>query len=132
MDRKNTSMFLLMSFFLFTNCFGQDDSVNLSGSYLGQKPPGMTPEKFARGILNTETKGAFCTVFNKELNEFYFVYYDLGVDESGGLHWMTLDDNRWSKPKWLPFSKFGADAGYSSLDTRCSILDTPKTNTVAD
>jgi hypothetical protein len=36
----------------------------LQGPYLGQKPPGLTPEVFAPGILNNEKMGAFCSVFS--------------------------------------------------------------------
>ena len=81
----------------------------LKGPYLGQTPPGQTPEIFAPGILNTKAKGAFCTVFSPGLDEFYFVYYDRGVDRSGGLHRMKLADGRWSEPDWLPFSEYGRD-----------------------
>ena len=41
--------------FIFLILFGyarQDDFPLLKGSYLGQKPPGMTPEVFAPGIIS--------------------------------------------------------------------------------
>ena len=31
-----------------------DDFPKLTGSYLGQQPPGMTPEIFAPGLVSTE------------------------------------------------------------------------------
>jgi len=44
----------------------------LVGPYLGQKPPGLTPEPFAPGIVTTkglEDGGVFTT----DMNEFYFI-----------------------------------------------------------
>jgi hypothetical protein len=57
----------------------------LKGPYLGQKPPGMKPEIFAPGILNTDTMGAFCAVFSPEGDEFHFVYYEKVEGTPGGL-----------------------------------------------
>ena len=39
---------------VFINHAQQDDFPVLKGSYLGQKPPGMTPEIFAPGIVSSE------------------------------------------------------------------------------
>ena len=39
---------------LFSNCKQQSEFPALSSFFLGQKPPGMTPELFAPGILSTE------------------------------------------------------------------------------
>jgi hypothetical protein len=44
---------LLYIIFLFISCIQQDDFPVLKGPYLGQKPPGMTPEIFAPGIIST-------------------------------------------------------------------------------
>jgi len=41
--------------FLFTSCYQRDEFPILKGRYLGQKPPGMTPEVFAPGIVSTGT-----------------------------------------------------------------------------
>ncbi len=43
----------------------------LTGSYLGQKPPGMIPKIFATGIVSTESHEFSCC-FSPDGNEFYF------------------------------------------------------------
>lgn len=58
--------------FVVGESYADNESPVLTGPYLGQKPPGSTPEIFAPGIVSTEgweVNG----VFTPELNEFYFV-----------------------------------------------------------
>jgi Tol biopolymer transport system component len=49
----------------------QDDFPILKGPYLGQKPPGMTPEIFAPGIVSTGLD-ELNSVFSPDGDEFYF------------------------------------------------------------
>ena len=44
----------------------------LTGPYLGQKPPGLTPEPFAPGIVSTDD-WQVNGVFTPDMKEFYFV-----------------------------------------------------------
>jgi hypothetical protein len=81
----------------------------LKGPYLGQKPPGMTPEIFAPGILNNETMGAFCSVFSPDGNEFHFIYYEQKNENSGGLAWMRRINDVWTAPEFLPFNSTTID-----------------------
>lgn len=81
----------------------------LTGDYLGQKPPGMKPEIFAPGILNTDKMGAFCSVFSPDGNEFYFVYYKK-ADESCDIFWMRNKNDKWTKPEKLHFNSTTIDA----------------------
>lgn len=76
----------------------------LTGDYLGQDPPGRTPEVFAPGLLRTETKGAFGTVFSPDLLELYFVSYKRHSDGPSALVRMARESGRWSMPEPLPFS----------------------------
>ncbi len=69
----------------------EDDTLH-SVSYLGQTPPGMTPERFAPGEVSTdnlEIEG----VFTPEMNEFYFVRQVLGVEPR--IYRYRLEDNVW-------------------------------------
>jgi len=86
------------------NCAKQDDFPVLKGPYLGQKPPGMTPEIFVPGVLNNDKTGAFCTIFSPEGDEFYFTYYQKSEEEiPGGIAWMRMVAGVWAKPEILPF-----------------------------
>jgi Tol biopolymer transport system component len=49
----------------------QSDFPTLTGPYLGQTPPGATPEKFAPGIISTGSHEYACC-FSSDGNEFYF------------------------------------------------------------
>ena len=86
-----------------------DDFPVLKGPYLGQKPPGMTPEIFAPGLLNTKKMGAFCSVFSPGGDEFYFVYYEREKENSGGLAWMKRINDVWSTPELLHFNSTVTD-----------------------
>jgi len=59
MKKKNEIIFIILSAFILSlNCKDSTSQNNntpqeLSGPYLGQTPPGMTPVKFAEGIIST-------------------------------------------------------------------------------
>lgn len=81
----------------------------LRGPYLGQTPPGLTPEVFAPNILNTEKMGAFCSVFSPDGDEFHFAYYERKNDNSIGLAWMRRLSDVWTEPALLPFNSTETD-----------------------
>jgi len=64
----NRKLYLIVIFalFAFTTCKTQEvqkseaDFSQLIGPYLGQKPPGMTPEVFAPGIVSTDSYEFAC------------------------------------------------------------------------
>ncbi len=74
----------------------QTEFPNLTGPYLGQKPPGMTPKIFAPGIVSTDDHEFSCA-FSPDGNEFYFSRM---VKSSGAQHIMysKLTEDGWSKP----------------------------------
>ncbi len=95
---------LLFTTFIISNCSKRDGFPVLKGPYLGQKIPGMTPEIFAPGILNTDKMGAFCTVFSPDGNEFYFTYWEKPAGTSSELTFMKKVNNIWTKPEMLNFN----------------------------
>jgi hypothetical protein len=89
---------IILSVVLFISCKSKDDFPVLSGPYLDQKPPGMTPEIFAPGIVCTEK------------NEGYLVFLDHGrvlvfdrwlpqTEESNSYLVMEMQDGKWTKPR---------------------------------
>lgn len=96
-------------------CSKQDDFPVKKGPYLGQKPPRMTPEIFAPGILSNDKIGAFCSIFSPDGNEFYYVRFLKDVDGSGRIYWTRRVNNIWVKPKPAPFS-----SDYPENDMRIS------------
>ncbi len=79
----------------------QNDFANLTGPYLGQKPPGMTPEIFAPGIIS---KGYFerSVVFSPSQDELFFQLRCLGF--TSVLIRMKEERGAWDKPETAWFS----------------------------
>jgi len=71
----------------------QNDFPKLSGPYLGQKPPGMTPEVFAAELRSTMVGFAFSPDGTE-------LYYGLG----SGIMFSRQENGRWTKPQTAPFS----------------------------
>jgi ankyrin repeat protein len=80
----------------------------LEGAYLGQKIPGLVPERFAPGTVSTE-KNELNSVFSADGKEFYFAV------QNGPMQWVIMvmkqENNRWSKPVPASFS-----GQYSDVD----------------
>ncbi len=76
----------------------------LEGEYLGQKPPGKTPEIFAPGIISTGG-GEFAGTFSPDSIEFYYT-------ASGGIKNLRMNtimvtrriNNQWTEPEIAWFS----------------------------
>jgi ankyrin repeat protein len=68
----------------------------LSGPYLGQSPPGMTPQLFAKGIVSTR-QGMYGTiVFSPGLDEAFW------KPEGNNMLSMKITDGAWSAPRAFP------------------------------
>lgn len=96
-----TYIFLVCSIsFLFNHCTQKDDFPVLKGPYLGQKPPGMTPEIFAPGVVSTGflEQFAYFTPDGKEL------YWLLRGAPHTVILYMKENKGRWTKPRVADFS----------------------------
>jgi len=74
----------------------------LTGPYLGQTPPGRTPEIFAPGILCSGC-GEFNAAFSPDGNEFYFSQTNK-EKRKDQIMVMRRVNNIWSKPEIASFS----------------------------
>ncbi len=75
----------------------------LSGPYLGQKPPGLEPEIFARGIISLEGTCEGFGTFSPDGKMFVYMKY-LPEEEDPSQIWISeLRDERWTKPVRAPF-----------------------------
>ena len=72
------------------------DSPIIESPYLGQKPPGLTPEPFAPGIVSTDN-WEFGGVFTPDLKEFYFLREVGETEEEKTMKFMVYQykDNEW-------------------------------------
>ena len=121
---KYTAFFLGIILFIAFVCnvnSQQNDFPILKGPYLGQKPPGMTPEIFAPGIISTEEKYELNSVFSPNGDEFYYEISTTTQEEKNkGIYFYiilvsTMKSGVWTKPEIAPFS-----GTYSTMDMNFS------------
>ncbi len=72
----------------------------LKGPYLGQKPPGKTPELFAPDIISTGHHDG-CITFSPDGKELFYHFGGLGKMV---ILYMKHDKNRWTGPQVASFS----------------------------
>ena len=99
---KRQIFFIFIILFMAKSTTSHDkDFPLLKGPYLGQKPPGMTPEVFAPGIVSTDASEFSCT-FSPDGKEFYFAR-DRGGYRYNVYFVKELEDG-WTQPEVAPFS----------------------------
>jgi hypothetical protein len=98
---------LLSIILVFISPAQQEDFPVLKGPYLGQKPPGLTPEIFAPGIISTENFGEAGGAFTK--NGSIFLFNRRTPPESHKtIYYIERKKGVWTRPAPVPFnSKFG-------------------------
>jgi len=109
--RSNLNFLL---WYLLFSIFACSESVNENLKYLEQKPPSLTPEIFAPGLVSLKTESEFGSVFNKEGTAFYY-----GVDKDGSteIRFSELLKNKWTKPKTiLSHDEYGFNDPFLSPD----------------
>ncbi len=83
-----------------------DNWPDVTGPYFGQKPPGMTVEIFAPGVISTD-RSKINSVFTRDGNEFYFTTW---TRETGTKIMVTRQiDGRWTAPEMTSFSNHPSD-----------------------
>jgi len=89
------SMLLLLSVLMMSSVSHSQDAIPIpDGPYLGQTPPGSTPEIFAPGIVNTEEYREIEGMFGADMKTFYFVRR-AGKERSHGLAVIEYKNNQW-------------------------------------
>ena len=88
---------LLFIIFVFISHAQQGDFPILKGPYLGQKPPGDTPELFAPDIFDQEAHST--AVFSPDGKELYW-----NLMSSKQILFMKMENNKWSAPQEVPFA----------------------------
>jgi Tol biopolymer transport system component len=109
--KKQIEYFLLIFFILsiFHNLSAKDDWPDLKGPYLGQKPPGITPEIFAPGIISTGLD-ELSPAFSPDGKTFVF-----SVQMPGHVH-HTILFTKMSNNQWQPLQVFPFSGKYSDAD----------------
>ena len=101
MKQKTFFLGLLISVVFFASqCVQQNNPPALTGPYLGQEPPGMTPEVFAPGTVSTG-HSEFCSVFSPDGSEFY---WSLSGAPYPVIAAVRQNNGRWTEPEIASFS----------------------------
>ena len=89
---------LLSALSISSNSYSHVDIPIPDGPYLGQKPPGLTPEIFAPGIVSTED-WQISSVFTPDLKEFYFIREVGELEENKKMEFVVIENknNRWQE-----------------------------------
>ncbi|UCG28408.1 MAG: PD40 domain-containing protein [Bacteroidales bacterium] len=90
---------LLLSFFITPGHNQQSFFQDLTGPYLGQKPPSSTPELFAPGVISTGISEG-CSGWGNNMEFFIFQKW---IDGNSKHYIMNQIDGIWSKAELLPF-----------------------------
>ncbi|MEM9328128.1 MAG: sialidase family protein [Bacteroidota bacterium] len=84
------------------------------GRYLGQTPPGGTPEVFAPDFISLADQYEFGSVFNAKGTEFYYAVSDNGSDY---IRYSRLEGNTWSAPRTImSHERYGYNDPFLSPD----------------
>ena len=78
----------------------QDTSSAPVDSYIGQKPPGLTPEAFAPGIVSTKHH-EWGASFTPDMEEFYFSRRNIESGKTAGVV-LKAENNRWHESEVGP------------------------------
>ena len=107
---NNIFIFLILVFTMFFNSCntkkyeskGSDLPITRD-TYFGQKPPGLTPELFAPGVISLNGRFESAISFSPELDEIYFSAYYEGEETS--IYYSKLEGNEWTPIKRANFTK---------------------------
>ena len=105
---KLKAVFLGIGFlivFMISSCTPQANFPVLKGPYLGQNPPGKTPEIFAPGIISTPAHEYSFTVL-PDGSEMFFTRH---IGEYSHIYYTKIENGRWTEPRVAPFSGKFAD-----------------------
>ena len=78
------------------------DSPTIVSPYFGQKPPGLTPEVFAPGIVSVDGRYEGGVTFSPDLDEMYF---SPTVNGHSVVYFSKLENKKWTNPKKANFTK---------------------------
>ena len=97
------TLLLLSTLMISGNSFCQDAFPVLKGPYFGQKPPGLTPEVFAPGIVSIDGRYEGVVSFSPDLEEMYFAAKN--KNDETAIYFSKLESNKWTPIEKADFTK---------------------------
>jgi hypothetical protein len=90
------------------------DLHSLSGAYLRQAPPGLTPQLFAPDFISLRSSNEYSAAFSPDGTEFYFTRQ---FPNHQNIYETHLVDGTWSEPAAVAFTaRYGAHEPHITLD----------------
>ena len=106
---KTTLIFCLVVLTV-TSLFSQESSFpELTGPYLGQDPPGTTPEIFAPGIVSLSEFMEYSGTFSPDGREYYFFRFSDTMPST--IYFSKMNAEDWTNPEPVGFS-----SGYPAFE----------------
>jgi len=103
---KKTALALALLIGVAAISVANDEGFFGDGPYLGQRPPGVTAEVFAPGLIS-ENEWAGCSGFLNDGTVFVYSSMAAGTDwRFKPTYVMELEGGRWSEPQVAPFSAY--------------------------
>jgi hypothetical protein len=99
-----STVFILLNYFSGYSQESRNNSIRKNDYYLGQNPPGMTPEIFAPGIISTR-EFEFGGTFSPDCKEYYFTRRPTYDGSENRIFKTQLINNNWTIPQIAPFAK---------------------------
>jgi hypothetical protein len=111
---RRTVLICCLALLLAANASSKNkDFPKLTGPYLGQRPPGMTPELFAPGIVCTGMMERDVAI-SPDGSE---IYFGVTFGNIVTIMWTRLLETGWSEPEVAPFA---SDANYFHFEPALS------------
>ena len=111
MINDNFILLLLVFTMFFNSCHtkkheSKDSDLPITrDTYFGQKPPSLTPELFAPGVISLNGRFEGAVSFSPDLDEIYFAAYYEGEETS--IYFSKLERNEWTPIKRANFTNGG-------------------------
>lgn len=105
---KKTISISCVLILIATNLFSQQSNFpKLTGPYLGQKPPGITPEIFAPGIISTEHQEHSSLAISPDGKEMWWSRWrrpNVNNELPQEIVFIKFENGKWTEPKVASFS----------------------------
>jgi hypothetical protein len=111
----NKTCIILLIIFLVYGCSQNIEKGALKGGYLGQNPPGLTPEIFAPGFISTGLMEGVCNFAPDGKEMYYNIAYSIKDDWKLSIVYCRVENEKWTSPEFVSFTDMNYIQAYPFL-----------------